>query len=69
MNKIENFELLNEKYSQFLMEKISGEKSVTVNDLRKLAKEADIEDVDFEASDAIFLSSLKSYFKMLINLT
>lgn len=70
MEKVMKFQELNEKYSQLLMDKLTGEENVTVDQLRKLAKEADIgEEVDLNSSDEEFLRSLKHFFKYLVSMT
>lgn len=70
MEKVMKFQELNEKYSQLLMDKLTGEENVTVDQLRQLAKEADIGDeVELNSSDEEFLNSLKYYIKYLVSMT
>ena len=70
MEKVMKFQELNEKYSQLLMDKLTGEENVTVDQLRKLAKEADIGDeINLNSSDEEFLNSLKYYIKYLVSMT
>ena len=70
MEKVMKFQELNEKYSQLLMDKLTGEENVTVDQLRQLAKEADIGDeINLNSSDEEFLNSLKYYIKYLVSMT